>query len=73
MPQAVFFMPSFSVFICGMVKKRKKKKSVTHKARPGFTIPIIFTVLNCIQICLGIKQIYMSPSEVYLTNELFLT
>lgn len=70
-PGCVLYARLLSIYMWNGGKK--KKKSVTHKARTGFTIAIIFTVLNCIQICLGIKQMYMSPSAVYLTNELFIT
>lgn len=45
---------------------------LTHKARPGFIIPVIFTI-NSLQSCSGKKKMYMSSPEVDLTNAWFLT
>lgn len=67
----VLYAKLLSIYMWNGEEDKKKKKKVIHSTRPGFVIPVILTALNCIQSCLGIKLMYMSP--VHLTNVLHLT
>lgn len=61
-PGCVLYAKLLSIYMWNGGKE-KKKKSLSHKARPGFILPVIFPALNCIQAVLGIKQICISPFE----------